>query len=39
MVYRGNGEDFIRVNLACPMKLVKDGMNRLAEGVEKFLNK
>lgn len=38
-VYRGNGEDFIRVNLACPMKLVKDGMNRLAEGVKKFLNK
>ena len=38
-VYRGNGNNFIRVNLACPMELVKDGMNRLAEGVEKFLNK
>ena len=29
-VYRGNGNNFIRINLACPLKMVKDGMARLA---------
>lgn len=38
-VYRGNGPEFIRINLACPLSLVKDGMNRLAKGVNKFVNK
>ncbi|AFR22374.1 MalY/PatB family protein [Lactobacillus helveticus] len=35
-VYRGNGQDFIRINLACPLAMVKDGMNRLAEGIRKY---
>lgn len=24
-VYCGNGNNFIRINLACPLKMVKDG--------------
>lgn len=35
-VYRGNGQDFIRINLACPLAMVKDGMNLLAEGIRKY---
>ena len=35
-VYRGNGQDFIRINLACPLAMLKDGMNRLAEGIRKY---
>ncbi len=35
-VYHGNGQDFIRINLACPLAMVKDGMNRLAEGIRKY---
>ena len=35
-VYRGNGHDFIRMNLACPLAMVKDGMNRLATGISKY---
>lgn len=35
-VYRGNGQDFIRINLACPLAMVKDGINRLAEGIRKY---
>lgn len=35
-VYRGNSQDFIRINLACPLAMVKDGMNRLAEGIHKY---
>lgn len=38
-VYRGNGHDFLRINLACPEEMVKDGMQRLATGISKFLNK
>lgn len=38
-VYRGNGHDFLRINLACPEEMVKDGMQRLATGIYKFLNK
>lgn len=35
-IYRGDGHDFLRVNLACPLALVKDGMKRLADGIHKF---
>ena len=36
--YRGNGHEFVRINLACPKELVIDGMQRLKQGV-KGLNK
>ncbi|TSO26092.1 MalY/PatB family protein [Lactobacillus sp. LL6] len=35
-IYRGNGSSFIRINLACPMKLVEDGISRLISGIKKF---
>lgn len=35
-VYRGNGDNFIRINLACPLTMVKDGMQRLATGIRKY---
>ncbi|KRL91404.1 MalY/PatB family protein [Lactobacillus kalixensis] len=35
-VYGGNGRKFIRINLASPMSMIKDGMNRLAEGINSF---
>lgn len=35
-VYRGNGHNFLRMNLACPLEMVKDGMQRLKDGVEKY---
>lgn len=35
-VYRGNGSNFIRINLACPLKMVQDGMQRLADGIGKY---
>lgn len=35
-IYRGNGEHFIRINLACPISMVEDGMQRLKKGVEKY---
>jgi cystathionine beta-lyase len=34
--YRGNGNRFIRVNIACPKSLVEDGMVRLAAGVAAY---
>ena len=36
--YRGNGRYFIRLNVACPLSTLKDGLNRLKEGVTKFKN-
>lgn len=35
-IYRGDGHDFIRINLACPLEMVKDGMDRLATGISKY---
>ncbi|CCI82695.1 Protein of unknown function [Lactobacillus hominis DSM 23910 = CRBIP 24.179] len=35
MEYR-YGQQFLRINLACPMKLIKDGMKRLQKGVELY---
>ncbi len=37
-VYCGNGNNFIRINLACPLKMVKDGMARLATAISKYKN-
>lgn len=40
-VYRGNGEKFIRINLAAPLVMVQDGLHRFVKGVKMFtgLNK
>ena len=35
--YGGNGNRFIRLNVACPRSYVEDGMKRLKEGVSLFL--
>ncbi|BDR61203.1 MalY/PatB family protein [Lactobacillus xylocopicola] len=35
-IYRGNGHDFIRMNLACPLKMVDDGLQRLQEGIAQY---
>ena len=34
--YRGNGNTFLRMNLASPLSMVKDGMKRLEKGIEAF---
>ena len=36
-IYRGNGHDFLRMNLACPLTMVKDGLERLKEGLTEYL--
>ena len=33
-VYGGNGENFIRMNVGCPRRIVLDGMRRLEEGLK-----
>lgn len=35
-VYGGNGQKFIRINLACPLSLVKDGFDRLKRGINLY---
>lgn len=35
-IYRGNGHDFLRLNLACPAAMVKDGIQRLIRGLKAF---
>lgn len=34
--YRGNGNYFIRLNVACPEQTLYDGLNRLKKGITKF---
>lgn len=34
--YQGNGQGFIRLNLAYPTTVVEDGINRLAKGLEMY---
>lgn len=34
--YGKAGDNFIRVNIACPLERVKDGMNRLKKAVDEF---
>lgn len=36
--YGGNGKRFLRVNAACPMERLQDGLLRLKRGVEAFVN-
>ena len=36
-IYRGNGHDFLRMNLACPLTMVKDGLERLKAGLTEYL--
>lgn len=33
-IYRGNGQHFLRINLACPLTMVKDGLTRLKVGLK-----
>ncbi|MGN1407462.1 MalY/PatB family protein [Lactobacillus sp.] len=37
-VYRGNGDQFVRMNIAAPKRLVEDGMGRLIDGVNLFID-
>ena len=37
--YGACGGSFIRMNLACPRTVLTDGLNRLREGTESFLNR
>ncbi len=32
--YGGNGHFFLRLNTACPKKLIEDGLSRLKQGIE-----
>lgn len=34
--YGGNGDQFVRMNIACPREVVQDGMERLRRGVEEY---
>lgn len=34
--YRGNGHNFLRMNLACPLTMVKDGLERLKTGLTEY---
>ena len=35
--YRGNGKTFVRINVACPKAVLKDGLERLKNGVNSFV--
>ena len=37
--FGGNGDTFVRINLACPEKYVRDGMELLKKGVESYKRK
>ena len=32
--YHGNGNEFIRINIACPLAQIKDGLSRLAKAIK-----
>lgn len=34
--YGGNGESFLRMNIACPHSVLQDGLNRLKEGLTAY---
>ncbi len=36
--YRGDGNHFMRLNIACPKATLEDGLQRLKEGVKLYLN-
>ena len=35
--YRGNGNGFVRLNIACNREKLKDGLNRFVTGVKKYI--
>ncbi|KRM78395.1 cystathionine beta-lyase PatB [Lapidilactobacillus dextrinicus DSM 20335] len=37
-IYRGNGHDFLRMNIACPPSLLQDGLKRFRQGIQDFQN-
>lgn len=37
-VYGGNGNDFLRLNIACPTYMLNDGLNRLKQGIKAYKN-
>ncbi|EEI21083.1 Cystathionine beta-lyase PatB [Lentilactobacillus hilgardii] len=37
-VYGGNGNQFLRVNIACPETTLQDGLKRLKKGIETYIN-
>lgn len=37
--FGGNGKNFLRMNIACPGEVLKDGLNRLKQGVIFYYNK
>lgn len=37
--YRGNGKSFLRMNIACPKKLLFEGLERLKKGIEDYMFK
>ena len=38
-IFRGNGKYFLRLNVACPESTLRDGLNRLKEGIIKYKNR
>lgn len=36
IIYRGNGNKFLRLNLASPISMVEDGISRLITGIKKY---
>ena len=37
--YRGNGNSFLRMNIACSRDRMKDGLNRLKDGIKAYINR
>ncbi|MCH5154579.1 MAG: pyridoxal phosphate-dependent aminotransferase [Clostridiales bacterium] len=37
--YRGNGKSFVRMNIACSRDRMKDGLNRLKDGIKAYINR
>lgn len=35
-IYRGNGRQFMRMNIACPQVVIEDGLERLKKGIETY---
>jgi cystathionine beta-lyase len=38
VTYGKNGKEFIRINIACPREVLKEGLNRLQKGIELIKN-
>lgn len=38
-IYRGNASQFLRLNLASPISMVEDGIERLITGIKKYSKK